>query len=237
MVFSRRAHWSPNDFPLRLRCRAAIYSPRLGIVVASVLLATIAYYFVVGWATSSEPAPGPQTASSERLPPIETSQPDVAMLQPGEPGAQVPSATKASRMLDPQEIKKLMKQGEQFIAAGNVVAARIVISTSCGGRRCQRCNSIGCYVRSHCACQARCGGTGLERGESKNLVSKGREPWLNGSNTAAGYPCKPLVWRRRAGLPMVSLPEISVRLHHRSSAHPSDRELRDLRNVEVRSMR
>jgi hypothetical protein len=105
--------------------RRNILAP-LGIVVASVLLATIAYYFVVGWATSSEPAPGPQTASSERLPPDETSQPDVAMLQPGEPGAQVPSATKASRMLDPQEIKLLMKQGEQFIAAGDVVTARIV---------------------------------------------------------------------------------------------------------------
>jgi TPR repeat protein len=29
-------------------------------------------------------------------------------------------------MLDPQEIKLLMKQGEQFIAAGDVVTARIV---------------------------------------------------------------------------------------------------------------
>jgi hypothetical protein len=50
----------------------------------------------------------------------------VAMVQPGEPGAQVRAASKATRVLDPEEIKLLMKQGEQFIAAGDVVTARIV---------------------------------------------------------------------------------------------------------------
>ena len=48
------------------------------------------------------------------------------MVQPGEPGVQVPPASKATRVLDPEEIKLLMKQGEQFIAAGDVVTARIV---------------------------------------------------------------------------------------------------------------
>jgi hypothetical protein len=138
----------------------------LGIGVAIILVATIAYYFAVGgWAPPSEPAPGPQTAiptvvappslsrgeqarrptmaqdddratsaqseiSSQRT---KTSQParssegeTVAMLQPAEPGAQVPPASKATRALDPEEIKLLMKQGEQFIAAGDVVTARIV---------------------------------------------------------------------------------------------------------------
>ncbi len=33
---------------------------------------------------------------------------------------------KATRVLDPEQIKLLMKQGEQFIAAGDVVTARIV---------------------------------------------------------------------------------------------------------------
>jgi hypothetical protein len=50
----------------------------------------------------------------------------VAMVQPGEPGAQVPPGSKATRVLDPEEIKLLMKRGEQFIAAGDVVTARIV---------------------------------------------------------------------------------------------------------------
>jgi hypothetical protein len=50
----------------------------------------------------------------------------VAMVQPGEAGTQVPLASKVTRVLDPEEIKLLVKQGEQFIAAGDVVTARIV---------------------------------------------------------------------------------------------------------------
>ncbi len=135
-----------------------------GIVVAIILVATIGYYFAVGgWAPSSEPASGPQTASDPtvaspqswsmgqqaRAPTmaqddnratsaqtsqsIKTSQParssegeTGAIVQPDEPGAQIPPASKATRVLDPDEITLLMKQGEQFIAAGDVVTARIV---------------------------------------------------------------------------------------------------------------
>jgi hypothetical protein len=139
-----------------------------GIVAAIILGATMAYYFAVGGRVPpSEPAPAPQTASSDptlvalpsssisqHAPPptmaqdddratsaqseissqrTKTSQPArssegeaVAMVQPGQPGAQVPPASKATRALDPEEIKLLMKQGEQFIAAGDVVTARIV---------------------------------------------------------------------------------------------------------------
>jgi hypothetical protein len=137
----------------------------VGSVLALILLATIVYYFAAGgWAPSSEPAPGPQTASDpavvtsppswptgQQAPPptmaqddnrstsaqtsqsIKTSQPPRspegetgAIVQPDEPGAQTPPASKATRMLDPEEITLLMKQGEQFIAAGDVVTARIV---------------------------------------------------------------------------------------------------------------
>jgi hypothetical protein len=140
----------------------------VGIVVASILVATVAYYFAVGgWVPSLEPAPGPQTTSSDPtvvVPPsrstgqhvfrptmpqdkdratsaqneissqqsTETPQPtrpsgdETAGMLPGEPGAQVGSASKASRVLDPEEINLFMKQGEQFIAAGDVVTARIV---------------------------------------------------------------------------------------------------------------
>jgi len=147
--------------------RRNILAP-LGIVVASILVATIAYYFAVGgWVPPSEPAPGPQTTSFDPTviaPPswstgqqaswptmaqdndlatseqseistqrTKTSQParssegkTMAMVQPGEPGAQIPPASKATRVLDPEEIKLLMKQGQQFIAAGDVVTARAV---------------------------------------------------------------------------------------------------------------
>ena len=50
----------------------------------------------------------------------------VAMVQPGAAGAQAAPASKGTRVLDPEEIKLFMKQGEQFIAAGDVVTARIV---------------------------------------------------------------------------------------------------------------
>jgi hypothetical protein len=165
--------WSPRSLePERLRPppempRGHIGAPA-GIVVAIILGATIAYYFAVGGRVPpSEPAPAPQTASSDptlvalpsssisqQAPPptmaqdddratsaqseissprTKTSQPArssegeaVAMVQPGQPGAQVQAASKATRALDPEEIKLLMKQGEQFIAAGDVVTARIV---------------------------------------------------------------------------------------------------------------
>jgi hypothetical protein len=50
----------------------------------------------------------------------------VAMVQPSATGAQAPPSSKTIRVLDPEVIKLLMKQGEQFIAAGDVVTARIV---------------------------------------------------------------------------------------------------------------
>jgi hypothetical protein len=140
----------------------------VGFVVAIILVATMAYYLAVGGRVPpSEPAPAPQTVSSDptlvalassptsqqaQLPTLaqdddratsaqseissqhtRTSQParssegeTVAMAQPGQPGAQLPPASKASRALDPEEIKLLMKQGEQFIAAGDVVTAQIL---------------------------------------------------------------------------------------------------------------
>jgi hypothetical protein len=123
----------------------------VGSVLAFILLATIVYYFAAGgWAPSSEPAPGPQTASDPTVPPSwSTGQkaPLATMAQDdnratsaqseippavrtesevvGEPGAQVPPASKATRVLDPEEIKLLIKQAEQFMASGDVVTARI----------------------------------------------------------------------------------------------------------------
>jgi hypothetical protein len=73
-------------------------------------------------ATSAQGDSRTKTSQPARSPEGET----VSMLQPDEPGAQAPTASKATRVLDPEEIKLLMKQGEQFIAAGDVVTARIV---------------------------------------------------------------------------------------------------------------
>src|SRR5262249_21033409 len=50
----------------------------------------------------------------------------VATLQPSATGRQARPSSKAIRMLDPDEIRLLMKQGEQLIAAGDVATARTV---------------------------------------------------------------------------------------------------------------
>jgi PrtD family type I secretion system ABC transporter len=50
-----------------------------------------------------------------------------AMVQPSAAGAQAAPGSKGTRVLDPEEIKLFMKQGEQFIAAGDVVTARTVL--------------------------------------------------------------------------------------------------------------
>lgn len=69
---------------------------------------------------SSQP---PETAQPRKSSEGET----VAMVQPRATGAQTSPSSKATRVLDPEEIKLLMKQGQQFIAAGDVVTARTVL--------------------------------------------------------------------------------------------------------------
>ena len=79
------------------------------------------------------PSGQPETATNDLRTPAKTeprtprSSPGetVAMLQPGTPSAQASPSSPAVRALDAEQIKLLMKQGEQFIAAGDVVTARI----------------------------------------------------------------------------------------------------------------
>jgi hypothetical protein len=67
--------------------------------------------------TSPEQTEPPQTATiSENT--------IVAMSHPATTGAKSPSTSKAVQTLDPDELKFLIKQGEQFAAAGDLVAAR-----------------------------------------------------------------------------------------------------------------
>jgi len=102
---------SDNDFalphwlePERLEPPSAMGSRRhklcgpLIILIASIFAAPIGYYFGD----------------------------TVTKGQPGATAAQAPPSSKTIRALDPEEIELLMKQGEQFIAAGDVVTARIV---------------------------------------------------------------------------------------------------------------
>jgi hypothetical protein len=51
----------------------------------------------------------------------------VMAMVPAELVAQIPAGSKAPRALDSNEIKLLIKQGEQFAAAGDLVSARVVL--------------------------------------------------------------------------------------------------------------
>ena len=77
-----------------------------------------------------DPTLAPMEMSAERTGISQTARSSegesVAMLQGGVSGAQAPSSGKANRALDPEEIKLLTKQGEQFAAAGDLVTARIL---------------------------------------------------------------------------------------------------------------
>jgi len=50
-----------------------------------------------------------------------------AMVPAGEPVPGPPPVGKAPRTLDPDEIKLLLKQGEQFVGAGDLASARVVL--------------------------------------------------------------------------------------------------------------
>jgi len=67
----------------------------------------------------------------------------VAMVQPSATGAQAPPSSKTIRVLDPEEIKLLLKQGEQFIAAGDVVTARIVFQRAVEGGNANAAMALG----------------------------------------------------------------------------------------------
>jgi hypothetical protein len=126
------------------------------ITVASVFAIPLGYYFSTGgWSPPSRPSPGPQTASlglqsnappssivQQEVPPTIARDDDRGMLAPSETSSQPPRRPSegetvvmlqpsaaddpAIRMLDPEVIKLLMRQGEQLIAAGDVVTARTV---------------------------------------------------------------------------------------------------------------
>ena len=126
----------------------------LGIVVASIFAAAIAYYFSVG---SWSPPPGPQIGSLDQTIPAPQStgaqksrpssaqhrDPETVEMSSEHTGisqttrssesetapmlqAEAPSPRKFIRALDPEEIKLLTSQGEQLAATGDLVTARIL---------------------------------------------------------------------------------------------------------------
>ena len=149
--------------PIVLRSQRDNLRWPLGIVVASIFAAPIAYYFSVGsWVPPPELAPpiesldqaivapplkGAQTSrpssahqDPERSVPVEmsaertgisqtarSSESETVAMPQGGTGTQAASPGEVNRALDPEEIKLLTSQGEQFAAAGDLVTARILL--------------------------------------------------------------------------------------------------------------
>ena len=67
----------------------------------------------------------------------------VAMLQSGTPGAQAPPSSPAVRPLKAEQIRLLVKQGEQFVAAGDVITARIAFQRAAEAGDAQAAVALG----------------------------------------------------------------------------------------------
>src|SRR2546430_2383097 len=67
----------------------------------------------------------------------------VATLEPGTPGAQDPPSSTAVRPLDPEQIKLLRKQGEQFVAVGDMVTARLAFQRAAEAGDANAAGAIG----------------------------------------------------------------------------------------------
>jgi hypothetical protein len=85
------------------------------------------------WLPMARDDDGGTLVSSEISSQRKTSQParssedeTVAIMQPSATVAPARPPNKPTRLLDPEEVTLLMKQGEQFIAAGDVITARVV---------------------------------------------------------------------------------------------------------------
>jgi hypothetical protein len=71
---------------------------------------------------SAKSSQGTTFSQSEASPQVGTT----AALSPGPGDAGKPQTSKAVRRLDPEDIKRLIKQGEQFASTGDLVTARLV---------------------------------------------------------------------------------------------------------------
>ena len=135
--------------------RGPLATIKIITLIVSMFAVPAAYYFWVGgWDPISNPPPAmaPLISNSMVAPPKPSTQAaatsvqdddagtpakdepeaaksfareSMAIVQPGTPGAQDPPSSTAVRQLDPEHIKLLIKQGEQFIAAGDMVTARL----------------------------------------------------------------------------------------------------------------
>jgi hypothetical protein len=83
---------------------------------------------------AAAPAVPPQGETVTVLPPSRSEPPAAVAAAPVAPAPAPVPAGPPVRVIDPAEVKLLMQQGQQFIAAGDVVAARVVFQRAAEGR-------------------------------------------------------------------------------------------------------
>jgi hypothetical protein len=126
----------------------------------------------------------------------------MAMLQPGVIGEQAMPSSKTSRLLDPEEIKLLMKQGEQLIAAGDVATARTVLRRAADAGHANAAIALGATYDPNVLARLGVVGVSAEVEKARNWY-QGRGPRLAGCKTAA-RPSGKSVARVRAAAPRLS---------------------------------
>ena len=136
--------------------------------------------------SSQRPEPSQPPTSSEG----ET----MAMLQPSATTDHAPTSSKAIRVLDPEEIKLLLKQGEQFIAVGDVATARTVLQRAAEAGNASAAMALGATYDPNVL--AKLGVVGVSAD-----VEKARS-WYQKAETLVSPPPQVLIYRSASGYKM-----------------------------------
>jgi hypothetical protein len=118
----------------------------------------------------------------------------MAMLQPSATTDQAPPSSKAIRVLDPEEIKLLLKQGEQFIAVGDVATARTVLQRAAEAGNASAAMALGATYDPNVL--AKLGVVGVSAD-----VEKARS-WYQKAENLGSPPPQVLIYRSASGYKM-----------------------------------
>jgi hypothetical protein len=97
------------------------------------------------------------------------------MAQSSATGAQAAPASKGTRVLDAEEIKLFMKQGEQFMTAGDVVAARTVFQRAAEAGDAYAAMALGATYDPTVLAKLRVVGIGADLEKARSWYQKAKD--------------------------------------------------------------
>jgi hypothetical protein len=98
-----------------------------------------------------------------------------ASAPPSPPAEQVASPRKPARELDPDSIKLLMQQGEQFVASGDLVAARLVYQRAAEAGNAAAALALGATFDPAVLAKIGVRGMGADVEKARNWYEKAKE--------------------------------------------------------------